>query len=30
VAVNGIREKSEAAAAAEPDLLAPPMLAPQH
>jgi hypothetical protein len=30
VAVNGIREKSEPAAAAEPDLLAPPMLAPQH
>jgi multidrug efflux pump subunit AcrB len=29
VAVNGIREKSEPVAAAEPDLLATPMLAPQ-
>ena len=30
VAVNGIREKSEPAAAAEPDVLATPMLALQH
>ena len=30
VAVNGIREKSEPAAAAEPDVLATPMLASQH
>ena len=30
VAVNGIREKAEPAAAAEPDVLATPMLAPQH
>ena len=30
VAVNGIREKAEPAAAPEPDVLATPMLAPQH
>ena len=30
VAVNGIQEKSEPAPAVDPDLLATPMLIPQH